>query len=96
MNIHLQIAEYYHQTRGLAARQDIINLEIQKIEVKNNVVFISLCRPGILIGRYGQNIIDLAKFLGMEIRIIEVESDQNRILCHLKNLQWNPEDTHDA
>ena len=96
MNIHRKIAEYYHQIRGLAARQDIINLEIQKIEVKNNVVFISLCRPGLLIGREAKNIVDLAKFLGMEIKIVEVESDQNRILCYLKNLQWNPEDTHDA
>jgi len=96
MNIYLQIAEYYNQARGLAAQQDIMNLEIQKIEVKDNVVFISLGRPGILIGRCGQNIVDLAKFLGTEIRIIEVESDQNRILYHVKNLQWNLEDTHDA
>ncbi len=95
MNIHLKLAEYYHQTRGLAAQQDIINLEIQKIEVKDNVVFISLCRPGILIGREAKNIVNLAKFLGMEIKIVEVESDQNRILYHLKNLQWSP-DTPDA
>lgn len=95
MNVYLQIAEYYHRTRGLSAPQDIINLEIQKIEVKDNVVFISLCRPGYLIGRYSENIFNLSKFLGLEIRIIEVESDQNKILYHIRNLQWSP-DTEDA
>ena len=50
-----------------------IELRISKIDVQENCVTITTARPGLLIGKRGQNIDALTQHLGMAIKIIEEE-----------------------
>lgn len=70
------------------AEQELIRLQITKIEVEPEMVRITLARPGILIGRRGINIENLTKFLGVKVFIIE---DQDPIYSWLIPYKDEPE-----
>lgn len=57
--------------------EDILNLRIVKLEVRDEVVIITTSRPGLLIGKRGENIDLLSKHLGMKLKIIE---DQDNLI----------------
>lgn len=54
-----------------ATEQEINKLRITKVDVTDNKVIIITERPGLLIGKRGENIDKLTDALGMEIHIIE-------------------------
>ena len=54
-----------------AAQKDVENLKITNITIENDVVTISIARPGLLIGRKGENIDALEKHLDKKIKIVE-------------------------
>ena len=55
-----------------SARAELINLGITRVDLKGNIIIITLMRPGMLIGRYGDNINALTTFLkSYKIEIIE-------------------------
>lgn len=62
------------------AIEEINKLGIMKVHTRFNQttsktkITIELCRPGLLIGRYGENFDNLSKFTNCEIHIVETES----------------------
>jgi len=54
-----------------AAQKDVENLKITNITIENDVVTISIARPGLLIGCEGENIDALEKHLDKKIKIVE-------------------------
>lgn len=77
-----------HNNDYAAAEKELNALQISRIEVTNTETFSSLvrsqsppqtiisittARPGILIGKRGQNIDNLAKYLGTKVHIVEDE-----------------------
>ena len=54
-----------------AAQKDVENLKITNITIENAVVTIYTARPGLLIGRKGENIDALVKHLDKKIKIVE-------------------------
>lgn len=65
-----------------AARKEILELRISNISFENppGEVSIELSRPGLLIGRRGEQIDSLEKFLGHKILIVEVRQSINDFL----------------
>jgi len=53
------------------ATEEIYSLGITQLILKRNKIIITLQRPGVLIGKRGENIDSLSKFLNMEIDIKE-------------------------
>lgn len=56
---------------------------------KNNCLHVHLCRPGILIGKKGENIAKLQNFLGVQIKLIETKSVGDIIINQLAYLDWD-------
>jgi len=54
-----------------ATEQEINKLRITKVDVTDNKVIIITERPGLLIGKRGENIDKLTEALGMNVHIIE-------------------------
>lgn len=54
-----------------AAREEISKLKIVNIKAEDDVITISLARPGLLIGKKGENIFALQKYFGTKIEIVE-------------------------
>ncbi len=54
-----------------ASRDEIYSLGLTKIDYdkSNQTLNVHLSRPGLLIGQYGQNIENLQKYLGLDIKI---------------------------
>lgn len=74
---------------GEVAERELLALQITKVRLSPDVehpdtVEITTNRPGLLIGKLGQNIDDLSKFLGMKIKIREEMDHINNYLipCH--------------
>jgi ribosomal protein S3 len=58
------------------AEKDILNLRILKIDlIENCVVLIELSRPGVLIGKRGENLYALSRFLEKPIKVVEAEEN---------------------
>lgn len=75
---------------GKSAEDEIKKLQIVNFEIKENKLEITLRRPGILIGSRGQNITDLQKIVGLEIKIIEDDSFcEENLLQILKDIDQN-------
>lgn len=72
----------YEKTANFLTR-----LNISRIDVLCSEVMIHLSRPGLLIGRRGENVEKLEKFLDKKIRIIE---DEDCLLNHL--IPYNMDD----
>lgn len=84
-----KIAEFYYNERGAAASQDILNLCLHDIQVKDDVVIIYLSRPGLIIGKKAQNIENLQKYLGVNINIIEMDSNvTDLILTYIADMSY--------
>jgi predicted RNA-binding protein Jag len=69
-----KISDFYltkHRGNYTDAIDDIDKLRISNIEVIDGVVSIHTPRPGLLIGRKGENINALSAFLGVQIKICE-------------------------
>lgn len=66
-----------HKNNYALAADEITKLQITKVEINQNKLCITAGRVGMLIGRRGENIDNLSKFvqsqLQMEIRVIEDE-----------------------
>jgi ribosomal protein S3 len=85
-NIANLIKEYYlekNKNRDIEkmyskAREEIFILGITQIVLKRGAIVITLMRPGMLIGRYGNNIGALEKFLikNKEYRKLHIEEDR--------------------
>lgn len=73
-----------------AARKEILELRISEITYENppGDVAISLSRPGLLIGRRGEQIDSLTKFLGKQIKIVEVNQSLHDYLLPYDYSQW--------
>jgi ribosomal protein S3 len=56
------------------AAKEVISLNITDIEVQGEEIHIYLNRPGLIIGRKGENIDALTKFLGKTVKIHETFS----------------------
>lgn len=60
----------------------ICNLHVRNDEGKTTVV-ITLERPGLLIGKRGENIDELSKYLNADVRIVEDNTVFSEIMAHL-------------
>lgn len=79
--IGYKISSFYLQKHNgdyTTAREEVEKVRINNIEVRDNKVFIFTSRPGLLIGRKGENIDKLISILG-PIKIVE-SFDWNDIL----------------
>lgn len=66
------------------AIEAIKNLQIHKIEYTDGVVIITLSRPGLLIGKKGENITSLVEYLKKEFKDMkEIRIKEDNILYHL-------------
>jgi ribosomal protein S3 len=61
-NVHSNIKKMYDE-----ARQEILSLCITNVNIKQDTVTITISRPGLLIGRRGENIDNLQYFLSREL-----------------------------
>lgn len=83
-----QIAEFYLDTNKCGdfqetykkAIEEITALRISSIDFKRGDIVITLMRPGLLIGRHGENINALEKFLRKKITFKEIKIKEERIL----------------
>lgn len=55
---------------------EIKQLKITEIKLDDKSVLITLKRPGLLIGKRGENIDKLEKFLSMKVKIFETENSE--------------------
>lgn len=68
------IGQFYlrkHNNDYIATEKAIVDLRISDLRVEGDKVIIVTARPGLLIGRRGQNIDELTAFLNKKIHIIE-------------------------
>lgn len=72
----------YHKTED-----DIRKLRILDVTVDGDVVYIYLCRVGLLIGRKGERITKLTEFLGKKIHMIE-DNDINDMIVPWDDSQY--------
>ena len=86
-----------------AAEKEIDRLRIAKIEVADGVVFILSARPGILIGKRGENIGALQEHLGKKIKIFEEKDSLRDYLITYpetdyadSHWEWEPEVIDDS
>ena len=56
------------------AATEILRLGFTSVIATPDVVVVELCRPGLFIGKRGENVDKLSAFLGKKIHIIEAES----------------------
>lgn len=77
----LRIGTFYRNKFGDKAKQEVEALKISNIAIVNGDLEITLLRPGKLIGVRGKNIMDLADFLGMKLKVIEVMVDWSWLIC---------------
>lgn len=69
-----KIGEYYLDKceRDFVITADkILALQIQNVEVSEDIVTITTARPGMLIGKRGENLDALEKILGKKIKVVE-------------------------
>jgi len=80
-------AFYLEKNQGdyVATEKEISALHITNVETKDGKAYISTGRPGLLIGKRGQNIDLLSKWLKKPVHIIEVES----LLPYLVPVLWD-------
>ena len=71
---------YKHNNNYKAAQEELNRLYITSIDVRNGEVIIHTSRPGLLIGKKGENINNLVEHLKMKVKIIEGEDWVNLIL----------------
>lgn len=85
------IGEYYvakNKELGLKeshmkAREELSSLGVTEIKASGNRVEITLQRPGLLIGRRGDNIDMLQKFLATKSKYTQVGIKEDKIICWL-------------
>lgn len=89
------IGQFYlrkHNNDYIAAEKAIVDLRISDLRVEGDKVIIVTARPGLLIGRRGQNIDELTAFLNKKIHIIE---DMDPLLEWLIPHQEEPLDDYE-
>jgi len=72
------IEEQYEQ-----ARQEIVSLGISGLAWKSNVITVTLSRPGLLIGRHGDNIKALEMFLKERLPFKHLNIEEDTVLWSL-------------
>jgi hypothetical protein len=74
-----------------ASRDEIYSLGLTKIDYdkSNQCLHFHLSRPGLLIGGYGENIQNLQKYLGLEIKIFEQYKIDDVIVNRLPYLDYD-------
>ncbi len=83
------IGEYYldknleFEDNYLRAREELRALGITQIEFKKGDIIITLARPGLLIGRHGDNLNALEKFLGLKMKYKKLQVKEDSITCWL-------------
>lgn len=80
-----KVADFYWRKNNLddaKTNAEIENLKIQDFTLTDQDVVIHTCRPGLLIGRYGENIKNLENFLGIKVRILEVDNVNNYMFIY--------------
>lgn len=93
-----QIARFFVETYGLSANEKIENCKITSIDVTSNNVIIKCRRPGVFIGKRGEQIHNLEEFLSKKIILIEdgqkYDEDllYNNVCCMLEELNMNSGD----
>ena len=73
-DIAVKIGQFYLQKHNgdyEAAEKELVNTRITKIDIVVNTVHITAAHVGLLIGKRGQNIDNLSKFLETEVKIYE-------------------------
>jgi len=86
-----KIAQHYYSTSLSvhSAIQKVLELGISKIEESGGVVYITLSRPGLLIGHKGINIYTLEQILGKKIGITQEKSIVDKIVDSISYLDPN-------
>jgi ribosomal protein S3 len=77
MKIYKAIGEFYlkkHANDYEKTREDLRNLLISDVICAYDVVIIKTSRPGLLIGKKGENITALEKHLEKRVAVVEVNS----------------------
>jgi ribosomal protein S3 len=69
-NKNTDVKEEYSKTR-----EEIIDLGITQLKLKGNILIITLSRPGLLIGRHGDNITALLNFLRNKLKKNDLRID---------------------
>ena len=80
------IGEYYLEKNNHNYKktiEDLTILGITQIEHKNNIIIITLQRCGILIGRRGDNIEQLQKFLSIKTKYSKIDIKEDKIISWL-------------
>ena len=82
------IGEYYLEKQDLSikeryvkAREEILSLGITEIKTKDITIIITLQRPGLLIGRRGENIEKLKTFISSRTLYKNIEIKEDNIIC---------------
>jgi ribosomal protein S3 len=65
------------------AREDILTLGITQINVKKDKIIITLRRPGMLIGRHGINIDNLAEFVRKNSKYNHIHIEEDKVMDYL-------------
>lgn len=68
------IGQFYlerNQNDYKKTEREILGLEISKLEVTEDCVTITTSRPGLLIGKRGETVSNLEKFLNRKVNIVE-------------------------
>ena len=85
------IGEFYldkHQNTGAGsiyakAREEILTLGITRIQARGTTVIITLHRPGMLIGRRGENIFALEAYLAKKTHFKKINIVEEKVLTYL-------------
>lgn len=84
-----QIGEFYLEKNGGHyddAHGEIESLQIRNIETTTEGITITTNRPGLLIGKWGENISNLEKELGAKIHVVECADDLSNWLAPPRKL----------
>lgn len=88
-----EVGEFYLQKNNgdrEKAEEEILRCEFLNMELIRGELYLYTSRPGVVIGKRGQNIDDLASFIGMPIKIIE-ENNINHFIIPPEDDGWDLE-----
>ena len=80
------IGEFYlnkNKNNYKKTEEELRTLGVVQIQGKDNAVIITLQRPGLLIGRRGENIDQLQKFLSSKTKYSKIDIKEDKVICWL-------------
>lgn len=86
-----KIAQHYYSTSlsPYSAIQKVLELGISKIEEVRGMIYITLSRPGLLIGDKGKHLLDLEQKIGEKIGLVQEESIVDKIVSEISYMDQN-------